>query len=297
MHPWVYTDTQLILHFSPIEICISTNVGVKCLSCHCCGTCVPWTAVMTLHFLLQTTFLWQQLVSPPRLAYDLHITVCGWRWSPPISSCRNCISWWYMRVQGAQQPAYPVWRHWLLASPTSCLSIHPCVIPQLQLFPKVHGNLEFISMKWSLTKHFFQGTSVKLENISQIIGRKPSFLPFLLRSLLHRNVYLRKAKTLPPKWLSEQKVKGNLKGWSELQDLFFASASILNQQVEEEPVALAERRKMSAHSYFNIQRWVARLETQLHFHGGLGGASRRTADPLAALTPGLVLAVSWLHSF
>ena len=67
-------------------------------------------------------------------------------------------------------------------------------------------------MKWSLTKHFSEGTCIKLENISQIIGRKPSFLPFLLRSLLHRNVYLRKAKTLSYKWLAEQKVKGNLKG-------------------------------------------------------------------------------------
>lgn len=67
-------------------------------------------------------------------------------------------------------------------------------------------------MKWSLIKHFSQGTSVKLENISQIIGRRPTFLPFLLGSLLHRNVYLRKAKTLPSKWLREQKVKGNLKG-------------------------------------------------------------------------------------
>lgn len=94
-------------------------------------------------------------------------------------------------------------------------------------------------MKWSLTKHFSEGTYMKLENISQILGRKPSFLPFLLRSLLHRNVYLRKAKTLPYKWLTEQKVKGNLKGSSELQDLFSVSASILNQQVEEEPGALA----------------------------------------------------------
>lgn len=102
-------------------------------------------------------------------------------------------------------------------------------------------------MKWFLTKYFSEGTCIKLENISQIIGRKPSFLPFLLRSLLHRNVYLRKAKTLLYKWLAEQKVKKNLKGSSELQDLFSASASILN------PVALAERRKMSVYFYFNVQ--------------------------------------------
>lgn len=67
-------------------------------------------------------------------------------------------------------------------------------------------------MKWPLTKHFSEGTCIKLENISQIIGRKPSFLPFLLVSLLHRNVYLRKAETLVNRRLTEQKAKGNLKG-------------------------------------------------------------------------------------
>lgn len=286
MHPRVYTDIQLILHFSPIKSAFpqtseSSVSAVTVEAAQVCPEPQPWLFTFSYKQHSWGSSWWP--LPGWLMTYTLPCVGGSGPTHQQLGELHQLVVYGGTRGSAISLPSMET-----LAScqPHFMAFYPPLDYSSVTMFPQ---------SSWELRVYFLDQTLFwgNLHKVGEHFPdhRQEAILPSLSSSVsLTQECVSKKGQDTVIQMVSRTESEGKPEA------LIWTAGFVFCLCFNSEPAGGGRARGTgweSVHSYFNIQQWVTRLEAQLHFQGGLGGASRRTQRPLAALTPGSVLAASY----